>query len=192
MRGLRHRLLIAMGRGLLTGAFKLEKVAELVILTLIKKIITVDLAELIIMSEDLDFVGDQTFKPVVMTLDDQLFDYAKIFTASAISPALHLRKNKVVVAIGEYAGDGDSLLYGNLVVMSVDCKAPDTVLLCDLQPGVVIIQHKVDLLSRRLVALLGRSGLLRRLLVVLGWDGALTRLKLLVAHHGLLGPLRLR
>ena len=79
-----------MGRGLLAGAFKLEKVAELVILTLIKKIITVNLAELIIMSDNLDLVGDQTFKPVVMALDDQIFDYAKIFTASAISPALQL------------------------------------------------------------------------------------------------------
>ena len=56
------------GRGLLTGGIKLEKVAELVILTLIKKIITVNLTELIIMSENFDLIGDQTFKPVVVTL----------------------------------------------------------------------------------------------------------------------------
>ena len=59
-----------MGIGLLASVIQLEKVAELVILTLIKKIITVYLTELIIMSEDLDLVGDQTFEPVVMTLDD--------------------------------------------------------------------------------------------------------------------------
>ena len=128
-----------MGRGLLTGALQLEKVAELVILTLIKKIITVYLTELIIMSEDLDLVGDQTFKPVVVTLDDQLLDYAKVFTASAISPALYLRKNKVIVAISEYHGDWDALLDGNLVVMTVDSKTSHGVRLCDLQPSVVII-----------------------------------------------------
>ena len=54
------------------------------------------------MSEDLDLVGDQTFEPVVMALNDKLFDYAKIFTASVVSPALYLRKHKVVVAIREY------------------------------------------------------------------------------------------
>ena len=64
------------------------------------------------------------------------------------------------MAIGEYAGDRDALLDGDLVVMSVDGETPDTVLLCDLEPGVVIIQHKIDLLSRRLIALLGWSGLL--------------------------------
>ena len=94
-----------MGVRLLTSVIQLEKVAELVILTLINKIIAVYLTELIIMSEDLDLVGDQTFKPVVVTLDDQLLDYAKVFTASAISPALYLRKNKVIVAISEYHGD---------------------------------------------------------------------------------------
>ena len=54
------------------------------------------------MSEDLDLVGDQTFEPIVMTLDDQFLDYAEIFTASVVSPALHLRKHEVVVAIREY------------------------------------------------------------------------------------------
>ena len=94
-----------MGIGLLAGVIQLEKVAELVILTLINKIITVNLTELIIMSEDLDFVGDQTFKPIVMTLDHQFLNYAKVFTASVISPALHLRKNEVIVAICEYHGN---------------------------------------------------------------------------------------
>ena len=54
------------------------------------------------MSEDLDLVRDQTFEPVVMTLDDKLLDYSKIFTASVVSPALYLRKHEVVVAIREY------------------------------------------------------------------------------------------
>ena len=91
-----------MGIGLLTGAIQLEKVAELVILTLINKIITVYLTELIIMSEDLDLISDQTFKPVVMTLNNQLFDDAEILTASVVSSALNLRKNEVIVAISEY------------------------------------------------------------------------------------------
>ena len=80
----------------------MEKVAELVILTLINKIITVYLTELIIMSEDLDLISDQTFKPVVMTLNNQLLDDAEIFTASVVSSALNLRKNEVIVAIREY------------------------------------------------------------------------------------------
>ena len=180
-----------MGIGLLTSAIKLEKVAELVILTLINKIITVYLTELIIMSEDLDLISDQTFKPVIMTLNNQFFDDSEIFTASVVSSSLDLRKNEIVVAICEYHWNWDTLLDSDLIVVAVDSKATDAVLLCDFQPRIVIIKHKINFLSRWLVALLRRSCLLC-LLVILGWDGPLTRLVLLIAHHCLLISLRLR
>ena len=83
------------------------------------------------------------------------------------------------------------MLDSDLIVMAIDSKTTDAVLLCDFQPGVVIIQYQIDFLSRWLVALLRRSRLLC-LLMILGWDGTLTRLVLLVAHHRLLISLRLR
>ena len=95
-----------------------------------------------------------------MALHNQSFYVTEVLTARARRILAHLRKDEIVVTIGEHARNRDALLYANLVVMAVYSQALHGVLLGDLETRVVIVQGQVHVLyRRRMVALLRRPRL---------------------------------
>ena len=70
---------------LLLSIVKLEKVAELIILSLIDQILAINLTKLIIVAADFYFLCHQTFKSIVMTLNNQSVNSAEVVTASLIA-----------------------------------------------------------------------------------------------------------
>ena len=96
-----------------------------------------------------------------MTLHNQSFDASKIITARARRILAHLRKDEIVVAIGENAWHSYALLYGNLIVVAVDRQTLHSILFSDLEPRIMIIQGQVHILHWcRMVTLLWRSRLI--------------------------------
>ena len=96
-----------------------------------------------------------------MTLHNQSFDTSEIITAGARRILAHLRKDEIVVAIGENAWHSYALLYGDLVVVAVDRQALHSILFSDLEPRIMIVQGEVHILHWcRMVTLLWRSRLI--------------------------------
>jgi hypothetical protein len=91
-------------------------------------------------AKDFDFVCNQTFVSIVVSLDDKTVDSAEVLAPLlVIRRRRQLGKYEVVVAVCEDQGDLDSLLDSNLVVMPVYCKALHTVLLGDLETCIVVV-----------------------------------------------------
>ena len=96
-----------------------------------------------------------------MTLHNQSFDASETITARARRILAHLRKDEIVVAIGENTWHSYALLYGNLIVVAVDRQALHSILFSDLEPRIMIVQGEVHVLHWcRMVTLLWRSRLI--------------------------------
>ena len=96
-----------------------------------------------------------------MTLHNQSFNASEIITARARRILAHLRKDEIVVAIGENAWHSYALLYGDLVVVAVDRHALHSILFSDLEPRIMIVQGEVHVLHWcRMVTRLWRSRLI--------------------------------
>lgn len=129
------RLLLALT--LVLGRIKLVKLPKLVVLTRIYQVLTVDLTELVVVTVDFYFIGNQGFIAIVMALYDESVNETKVDAAGRW--VCHLRKDEVIVAVCEDERDLDARLESDLIIVPIDSQTLHSVHLGDFEASVVIV-----------------------------------------------------
>ena len=91
-----------------------------------------------------------------MPLYHKAIDSTEIFATLTTLASLHLCENEIIVAVRHDIRNDDSFLNINLVIMSVNSEALHSILLCNFEAGIVVVEYQVDILG----GLLGRACLM--------------------------------
>ena len=146
------------GGDLLLDVLELVQIAELIALTVIGETLAVYLGELVVVAVDFDLLRHQVLKPVVVALHDQVLDPS---VAIVVQARAHLAVDEIVVAISKHEGHSDAHLDCDLVIMSIDSQALDSVLFRHLDARIVLVQRQIHVLHRcRMMTMLRWSSLI--------------------------------
>ena len=91
---------------------------------LIYQVLAVNVTKHVVVPLNFDYVSHQVLKAIVVTFDHKSVNLRKvvaIVTSCCVAVARELRKDKVVVTVGDNVRYADTFVEGHLVVVSLDC-----------------------------------------------------------------------
>ena len=106
------------------GLVKLKEIPKLVIVPLIHQVLAVNVTEHVVVALDFHNMSHEVLKTIVVPFDHKSVNLRKvvaIVTGCCVAVARELRKDKVVVTVGDNLRYVDTFMESYLVVVTFDC-----------------------------------------------------------------------